>query len=172
MLTVAAMLLVTAAPPANAQTTTAASARRDKAALARMVDEEVVAAGIKNPRVIAAMRATPRQEFVPLAQRRNAFFDMALPLGEGQSISPPFVVAYMTEQLDPQPTDNVLEIGTGSGYQAAVLSPLAKDVYTIEIVEPLGTRAAETLKRLAIRTFTPRLAMAELTSSALSTRSS
>ncbi len=128
--------------------TAASSARANKAALARMVDEEVVAAGIKNPRVVDAMRATPRQEFVPLVHRRNAFFDMALPLGEGQSISPPFVVAYMTEQLDPQPTDKVLEIGTGSGYQAAVLSPLVKDVYTIEIVAPLGKRATETLTRL------------------------
>jgi protein-L-isoaspartate(D-aspartate) O-methyltransferase len=151
------MLLAAAAPPTTAQTTTAASARRDKAALERMVDEEVVAAGIKNPRVVAAMRATPRQEFVPLAHRRNSFFDMALPLGEGQSISPPFVVAYMTEQLDPQPTDKVLEIGTGSGYQAAVLSPLARDVYTIEIVEPLGKRAAETLARLGYQNVHPKI---------------
>jgi protein-L-isoaspartate(D-aspartate) O-methyltransferase len=114
----------------------------------RMVDEEIVAAGVKNPRVIASMRATPRHEFVPLAQRDYAYFDMALPIGEQQTISPPFVVAYMTEQIDPQPTDRVLEIGTGSGYQAAVLSPLVKEVYTIEIVEPLGRRAAKVLKRL------------------------
>ncbi len=67
---------------------------------------------------------------------------MALPIGEGQTISPPFIVAYMTEQLDPQPDDRVLEIGTGSGYQAAVLSAVVKEVYTIEIVEPLGRRAA------------------------------
>ncbi len=73
---------------------------------------------------------------------------MALPIGEGQTISPPFVVAYMTESIDPQPTDKVLEIGTGSGYQAAVLSALVKEVYTIEIVKPLGERAAKTLKRL------------------------
>ena len=67
----------------------------------RMVDEEIVAAGVKNPRVIASMRATPRHEFVPLAQRDFAYFDMALPIGEQQTISPPFVVAYMTEQIDP-----------------------------------------------------------------------
>ncbi len=73
---------------------------------------------------------------------------MALPIGEGQTISPPFIVAYMTEAIDPQPTDKVLEIGTGSGYQAAVLSGLVKEVYTIEIVDALGKRAAETLKRL------------------------
>ena len=73
---------------------------------------------------------------------------MALPIGHGQTISPPFIVAYMTEQLDPQPTDKVLEIGTGSGYQAAVLSGLVKEVYTIEIVDALGRRAAADLKRL------------------------
>jgi protein-L-isoaspartate(D-aspartate) O-methyltransferase len=114
----------------------------------RMVREAIVGAGIKNPRVIEAMRTTPRHEFVPLQQRQYAYLDMALPIGEGQTISPPFVVAYMTEQLDPQPTDRVLEIGTGSGYQAAVLSRLVKEVYTIEIVESLARRAAETLKRL------------------------
>jgi len=118
------------------------------AARNRMVDEEIVAAGITNPKVIQAMRDTPRHEFVPMALRRNAYYDMALPIGHGQTISPPFIVAYMTEQLDPQPTDKVLEIGTGSGYQAAVLSPLVREVYTIEIVEPLGHRAAKDLKRL------------------------
>jgi protein-L-isoaspartate(D-aspartate) O-methyltransferase len=114
----------------------------------RMVDSEVAAAGVKNPRVLDAIRATPRHEFVNLAQRDMAYYDMALPIGEGQTISPPFIVAYMTEQLDPQPSDRVLEIGTGSGYQAAVLSPLVKDVYTIEIKEPLGIAAARVLKRL------------------------
>jgi protein-L-isoaspartate(D-aspartate) O-methyltransferase len=114
----------------------------------RMVDDEIVAAGVKDPRVIQAMRDTPRHEFMPTAVRKNAYFDMAVAIGHGQTISPPFVVAYMTEQLDPRPTDKVLEIGTGSGYQAAVLSPLVKDVYTIEIVKPLGERAARALARL------------------------
>jgi protein-L-isoaspartate(D-aspartate) O-methyltransferase len=114
----------------------------------RMVDDEIVAAGVKNPRVIASVRKTPRHEFMPVPQRKYAYFDMALPIGEGQTISPPFVVSYMTEQLDPQPEDKVLEIGTGSGYQAAILSPLVKEVYSIEIVESLGKRAADTLKRL------------------------
>jgi protein-L-isoaspartate(D-aspartate) O-methyltransferase len=114
----------------------------------RMVDEEIVAAGVKDPRVIQTMRDTPRHEFMPVAMRKNAYYDMAVAIGHGQTISPPFVVAYMTEQLRPQPTDKVLEIGTGSGYQAAVLSPLVKEVYTIEIVQPLGQRAARTLKRL------------------------
>lgn len=117
----------------------------------RMVDEEIVAPGVKDPRVIAAMRATPRHEFVPLPERKNSYIDMALPIGEAQTISPPFVVATMTEQLEPKPTDVVLEIGTGSGYQAAVLSPLVKEVYTIEIVAPLGQRAAEALRRLNYR---------------------
>ena len=113
-----------------------------------MVDKEIVAAGVTNERVLRAMRDTPRHEFVPQNQRQYAYFDMALPIGDAQTISPPFVVAYMTQELDPQPTDRVLEIGTGSGYQAAVLSPLVKDVYTIEIVEALGRRAERTLKRL------------------------
>jgi protein-L-isoaspartate(D-aspartate) O-methyltransferase len=127
----------------------AASARADLVAdRNRMVDEEIVAAGVKDPRVIQSMRDTPRHEFMPLTVRSNAYYDMALAIGFKQTISPPFVVAYMTEQLKPEPTDTVLEIGTGSGYQAAVLSPLVKDVYTIEIVKPLGLRAARTLRRL------------------------
>ncbi len=114
-----------------------------------MVDEEIVARRREEP---ARDRgdARPRRgtSSCLAAERKHAYFDMALPIGEAQTISPPFIVAYMTEQLDPQPTDKVLEIGTGSGYQAAVLSPLVQEVYTIEIVEPLGRRAAATLKRL------------------------
>jgi protein-L-isoaspartate(D-aspartate) O-methyltransferase len=113
-----------------------------------MVDQEVASAGVKNPRVLRAMRNTPRHEFVPANQRQFAYYDMALPIGNAQTISPPFIVASMTEAIDPQPSDRVLEIGTGSGYQAAVLSPLVKEVYTIEIVEPLGRRAARALNRL------------------------
>jgi protein-L-isoaspartate(D-aspartate) O-methyltransferase len=113
-----------------------------------MVDDEVVGAGITNPRVVESMRKTPRHEFVPIKLIDRAYFDMSLPIGEHQTISPPMMVAYMSEQLDPQPTDRVLEIGTGSGYQAAVLSPLVKEVYSIEIVEALGRHAAQTLKRL------------------------
>ncbi len=113
-----------------------------------MVDEEVIAAGVKDPRVIKSMRETPRHEFVAQSQWPLAYYDMSLPIGESQTISPPVIVAYMTEQLDPQPTDKVLEIGTGSGYQAAVLSPLVKDIYTIEIVEQLGRHAKLTLDRL------------------------
>jgi len=118
------------------------------AARNRMVDEEIVGAGVKNKRVIAVMRNTPRHEFMPIGQRKNAYYDMALPIGEGQTISPPFIVAYMTEAIDPQPGDKVLEIGTGSGYQAAVLSKLVREVYTIEIVATLGRRAEKALQRL------------------------
>jgi protein-L-isoaspartate(D-aspartate) O-methyltransferase len=131
------------AAAASAQSRTAFDAARNK-----MVDEEIVAAGVKNKRVIAAMRSTPRHEFVPLAQRKYAYFDMSLPIGEGQTISPPFVVAYMTEAIDPQPTDKILEIGTGSGYQAAVLAKLASEVYSIEIVAPLAHKAAKVLEKL------------------------
>lgn len=123
----------------------AQSSRMIEAARNRMVDEEIVAAGVTDPRVIEAMRTVPRHEHVPFSHRRYAYYDMALPIGSSQTISPPFVVAYMTEALDPQPEDKVLEIGTGSGYQAAVLSHLVKEVYTIEIVEPLGRKAAKVL---------------------------
>jgi protein-L-isoaspartate(D-aspartate) O-methyltransferase len=127
----------------------AAQSLRDWRTLAsRMVDDEIAAAGVTNKRVIEAMRDTPRHEFVPANQRQYAYYDMALPIGNGQTISPPFIVASMTEAIDPQPGDRVLEIGTGSGYQAAVLSPLVRDVYSIEIVEPLAKRAARALKRL------------------------
>ena len=120
-------------------------------AQARLVEHEIAAAGVKDARVCDAMRATPRHEFIPVSMRRYAYFDVAIPIGEGQTISSPFTVAYMTEQLRPLPTDRILEIGTGSGYQAAVLSPLVAKVYSIEIVEPLAKRAAQTLRRLGYK---------------------
>ncbi|MFP6649815.1 MAG: protein-L-isoaspartate(D-aspartate) O-methyltransferase, partial [Pirellulaceae bacterium] len=113
--------------------------------------EAIVDAGVKNPRVIRSMQETKRHEFVASRLRKQAYFDMALPIGESQTISSPFIVAYMTEALDPQPTDKVLEIGTGSGYQAAILSPLVKSVYSIEIVESLGKQAARTLDQLGYK---------------------
>jgi protein-L-isoaspartate(D-aspartate) O-methyltransferase len=137
------LILALGSSAASAQSRTAFDAARNK-----MVDEEIVAAGIKNKHVIQAMRDTPRHEFMPVTERKFAYYDMALPIGEGQTISPPFVVAYMTEAIDPKPTDRVLEIGTGSGYQAAVLAKLVRDVYTIEIVAPLGRKAEKTLERL------------------------
>jgi protein-L-isoaspartate(D-aspartate) O-methyltransferase len=114
----------------------------------KMVADVIVGAGVKDERVVKAMLATPRHEFVATNLRAKAYFDMALPIGDQQTISSPFIVAFMTQSLDPQPGDKVLEIGTGSGFQAAVLSPLVKDVYTIEIVESLGHSAARTLNRL------------------------
>ncbi|TWT31878.1 protein-L-isoaspartate(D-aspartate) O-methyltransferase [Blastopirellula retiformator] len=123
---------------------------QDPAAVARkqMVDEAVIANGVKDQRVIQSLLDTPRHEFVAYKYRSQAYYDMALPIGGQQTISSPFIVAYMTESLEPQPDDKVLEIGTGSGFQAAVLSPLVKDVYSIEIVPELGRSAARTLRRL------------------------
>jgi protein-L-isoaspartate(D-aspartate) O-methyltransferase len=119
----------------------------------RMVREQLAAPdrGITNARVLAVMGRVPRHEFVPEAYRAHAYEDRPLPIGYGQTISQPFIVAFMTEKLDPQPTDKVLEIGTGSGYQAAVLAELVSNVYTIEIIEPLAQRSAADLKRLGYR---------------------
>ena len=114
----------------------------------RMVDEQVRARGVDDRRVLAAMEQVPRHHFVPEDVRGSAYDDRPLPIGEGQTISQPYVVGLMTELLDLEPGDRVLEIGTGSGYQAAVLSRLVADVYTIEIVAPLGERARRTLERL------------------------
>ncbi|MFM7035876.1 MAG: protein-L-isoaspartate O-methyltransferase family protein, partial [Planctomycetia bacterium] len=144
----AGMILVAvlaASDATAAQTDSYAPARE------RMVRDDIAAGGVTDPRVLESMRLTPRHEFVPMSQRAMAYFDMSLPIGESQTISGPFVVASMTEKLEPKPTDRVLEIGTGSGYQAAVLSPLVGTVYSIEIHRELGERAAKTLKRLGYR---------------------
>src|SRR6267378_4457162 len=114
----------------------------------RMVQEQLKPRDIHDERVLAAMAKVPREEFVPQNMRAQSYADSALPIGHDQTISQPFIVAYMTEQLRLQPTDRVLEIGTGSGYQAAVLAELAKDVYTIEIVEPLAKDASARLAQL------------------------
>src|SRR4029079_19355358 len=102
--------------------TTRADAQQDRFREARqkMVEQYIAGEGIKNPRVLNAMRTVPRHEFIEGRERVRAYDDTALAIGQGQTISPPFIVAYMTESIDPQPTDRVLEIGTGSGYQAAV----------------------------------------------------
>jgi len=117
------------------------------AALAGMVERETGRSGI-DPRVLAVMAKVPRHEFVPPLQRRSAYRNRPLSIGSGQTISQPFIVALMTDLLQLEPDDKVLEIGTGCGYQAAVLAELAADVYSIEIVESLGKRAAETLERI------------------------
>jgi len=115
----------------------------------RMVAELASGAhGITNARVLAAMGKVPRHEFVPVNVRSQAYQQRPLPIGHRQPISEPYVVAFMTEKLEPQPADRVLEIGTGSGYQAAVLAELTAQVYTIEIIQDLADRAASTLQRL------------------------
>lgn len=114
----------------------------------RMVDEQIRSRDITTPAVLAAMERVPRHLFVPEDQRQEAYADRPLPIGYGQTISQPYIVALMTDLLDLDPGDRVLEIGTGSGYQAAVLSRMAKEVYTIEIVKPLGERARRTLASL------------------------
>lgn len=117
------------------------------AALAGLVERETGRAGL-DARVLAAMAKVPRHEFVPPAQRPSAYRNRPLSIGSGQTISQPFIVALMTDLLGLKPQDKVLEVGTGCGYQAAVLAELARDVYTIEIIESLSRSAAKTLSRL------------------------
>ena len=114
----------------------------------KMVQEQLRPRGIKDERVLAAMAKVPRQEFVAQNLRDKSYADTALPIGQNQTISQPFIVALMTEQLHLQPNDRVLEIGTGSGYQTAVLAELVKDVYSIEILEPMAKEASARLARL------------------------
>lgn len=112
-----------------------------KSAAKRMVAEQIKKRGISDHRVLHAMEAVPRHLFVPEGLKENAYEDHPLPIGEGQTISQPYIVALMTESLNLKPTETVLEIGTGSGYQAAVLSHIAKQVFTIEIKEKLFNQA-------------------------------
>ncbi len=113
-----------------------------------MVEDQIERRGVKDDRVLHAMREVPRHEFVPNHLKKYAYADEPLPIGEDQTISQPYIVAYMTEYLRLGEEDIVLEIGTGSGYQAAVLAEIADTVYTIEIVDVLAKRAEKTLKRL------------------------
>jgi protein-L-isoaspartate(D-aspartate) O-methyltransferase len=115
-----------------------------------MVQTQIAARGVNDSKVLDAMRAVPRHEFVPPEQRDRAYEDRPLPIGEGQTISQPYIVALMTELLDVQPGEAILEIGTGSGYQAAVLAQLTDRVYTVEILPTLARRAAETLDWLGV----------------------
>ena len=117
----------------------------------RMVEEQIIARGVKDERVLAAMRKVPRHEFLPEGIRGMAYQDSALPLGEAQTMSQPYMVALMTEQLELKGHERVLEIGTGSGYQAAVLSELCEKVYTVERIKKLADRARESLDRLGYR---------------------
>ena len=138
---------------------TASTAQQDAAKRQQMVDEidamlapnAVTGKARLSPRVRAAMTEVPRHEFVPLEQRSAAYRNTPLPIGHGQTISQPLIVALMTEVLQLAATDKVLEVGTGSGYQAAILSVLVREVYTIEIVPELGKGARATLERLGYR---------------------
>jgi protein-L-isoaspartate(D-aspartate) O-methyltransferase len=134
------------------ETNTASAAEEDRFAAERrrMVLEQLSSAAyhISDSRVLAAMDKVPRHRFVPEELRHRSYEDTPLPIGYGQTISQPFIVAFMTGQLNPRPTDRVLEIGTGSGYQAAVLAELVQEVCTIEIVETLAQRAKADLQQL------------------------
>jgi len=114
----------------------------------QMVEQQLKPRGINDVRVLAAMAKVPREEFIPVNARAGAYEDGPLPIGYDQTISQPYVVAFMTEQLRPKQGDRVLEIGSGSGYQAAILAELMAEVYTMEIVGPLAKTAEATLQRL------------------------
>jgi protein-L-isoaspartate(D-aspartate) O-methyltransferase len=136
----------------------AASAADDsRAARERMVREQIEDRGVRDQRVLEAMRTTPRHRFVPEADAAHAYGDYPLPIGEGQTISQPYIVALMTELARPRPGDRALEVGTGSGYQAAVLAPLVKHVYTIELEPELGRRATKLLEELKYGNVTTRV---------------
>ena len=117
----------------------------------RMIDSQLRARGIADKRVLDAMQKVPRHLFVPEEYRSRAYDDSPLPIGHDQTISQPYIVGYMSEALELRPTDRVLEIGTGSGYQAAILGELAGDVYTIEIVPQLAERARAALEAAGYR---------------------
>jgi protein-L-isoaspartate(D-aspartate) O-methyltransferase len=119
--------------------------------LAAMVERQLRGRGITDARILGAMASVAREKFVPPQLRGSAYDDRPLPIGYGQTISQPYIVALMTEQIQPKPSQRVLEIGTGSGYQAAVLSELVAEVYSIEIVRPLAQHAEALLRELGYR---------------------
>jgi protein-L-isoaspartate(D-aspartate) O-methyltransferase len=144
------LLAMAHADPVTAQDRYAGARARMVAEIDAMARETGAETGRPKfgPAVMAAMGKVPRHRFVPWMQQAFAYENRPLPIGEGQTISQPYIVALMTDLLDPKPTDRVLEVGTGSGYQAAVLAELVAKVYTIEIVEPLARRAMRTLEQL------------------------
>jgi protein-L-isoaspartate(D-aspartate) O-methyltransferase len=146
-------VLVLAAAAALACGPAAPGARGTDPARAReeMVAAQIEARGVRDPRTLAAMRKIPRHLFVPPDLAGEAYADSPLPIGQGQTISQPYIVAFMTEALGLRGGETVLEVGTGSGYQAAVLAEIAARVYTIEIVAPLAEEARERLARLGHR---------------------
>lgn len=122
-----------------------------------MVEQQIAARGITDPATLEAMRTVPRHEFLPLRLREEAYGDYPLPIGHGQTISQPYIVAFMTEAIHPQRGEKILEVGAGSGYQAAVLAQMGADIYTIEIIEPLAKMARQTLERLGYKNAQVRL---------------
>lgn len=134
--------------PGGGAVSSAAMAEEYERLRLAMVKRQIEARGVADTRVLAAMRQVPRHEFVPESWRDSAYEDRPLPIGHSQTISQPFIVAAMTELARIEPGSRVLEVGTGSGYQAAVVHEVAGSVYTIEIIEPLVKRASETLERL------------------------
>lgn len=147
------MFLLLCAPEAGA-----AGAGSDDHASARaeMVSRQIARRGVNDERVLAAMRKVPRHEFVPESEKRSAYHDTPLPIGEGQTISQPYIVALMTELARPAKDHRVLEVGTGSGYQAAVLAEIVEHVYSIEIESTLAERAGGVLQRLGYSNVTVR----------------
>ena len=119
-----------------------------------MVDKQIAARGIDDESVLGAMRDVPRHLFVPKKKRGSAYGDFPLPIGYGQTISQPYIVALMTELLKPEKDDSALEVGTGSGYQAAVLSKIVKKIYTVEIITPLGEAAEKRLSEMGYKNIT------------------
>lgn len=125
--------------------------RTNERARRRMVETQIRARGISDSRVLEAMRRVPRHRFVPASQTQFAYEDRPLPIGQNQTISQPYIVAYMTEAADISANEKVLEIGTGSGYQAAILGEMAREVYTIEIIPELAEEARRVLGELGYR---------------------
>lgn len=122
----------------------------------RMVSRQIAARGIDDRRVLDAMRKVPRHRFVPVAERKHAYMDGPLPIGQGQTISQPYIVALMTQLARPRPGDRALEVGTGSGYQAAVLAEVVSHVYTVELEESLAQSASALLRDLQYKNITVR----------------
>lgn len=135
-------------PPEVATVPSGPESSAQRQARQQMVQQQIAARGVRDKNVLQAMLKVQRHLFVPLEMQPYAYLDTPLPIGHEQTISQPYIVGFMTEALKLKPGERVLEIGTGSGYQAAVLSLLALEVYSIEIVEPLATEASERLRRL------------------------
>jgi protein-L-isoaspartate(D-aspartate) O-methyltransferase len=154
-LIVAGSLMVASMAPADCTPGDLPQDAFERARLA-MVSDQIASRGVRDSRVLDAMRAVPRHEFVPIALRDDAYFDSPLPIGHGQTISQPYIVALMTELARPSPSDRALEVGTGSGYQAAVLSRLVAHVFSVELVDPLAQSASAVLRRLGYGNVTVR----------------